>query len=203
MKVAGVILAGGQATRMGGGDKCLRPLGGQPILQIVVDRLGPQVTEIVLNANGDPARFANFGLPVVADETGEFLGPLAGLLAAMDWARGAGVSHLLSVAGDTPFFPTDLGSQLARACGDGAALQAIAQSRDEDGTTHRQPTFGLWDVALADDLRAFLAAGDRKIILWARRHTLATPVVGPSSAFFNINTPADLDAAQAMVGEAR
>jgi molybdopterin-guanine dinucleotide biosynthesis protein A len=108
MKIAGVILAGGLARRMGGGDKALLELAGETLLARVIARLKPQVGEMVLNANGDPARFAEFGLPVVADTVEGFAGPLAGILAGMRWAAAKGYSHVASAAGDTPFFPADL-----------------------------------------------------------------------------------------------
>ena len=198
MRLAGVILAGGQATRMGGGDKCLRQLGNAPILAHVIDRLA-HVAPIALSANGDAARFAQFNLPVIADEMAGFQGPLAGILEGMRWAGALGASHVLSVAADTPFFPADLAELLARGLADEAADIAIACSHDVSGATHRQPTFGLWPVALSADLQAFLNAGERKIILWARQHRLALPVVARDEAFFNINTAADLSVAQTML----
>ena len=203
MKAVGLILAGGLATRMGGGDKCLRHLGGKSLLDHVIARAGGQVDAVALNANGDGARFAATGLPVLADDIGGFVGPLAGIVAGMEWAKAQGATHVFSVAADTPFFPLDLYQRLSDARADGGGHDiAIACSRDPDGRIVRQPTFGLWPVALADDLRAFLAAGDRKIILWAQQHRLALPVVGPSEGFFNINTEADLAEAEKMLGRA-
>ena len=111
----GVILAGGLASRMGGGDKSLRPLAGRRVIDHVLERLRPQVTHMALNANGDPARFAAFDLPVIADSMAEFPGPLAGILAGMDWAAAEGAEHILTVAADTPFFPADLHPRLVAA----------------------------------------------------------------------------------------
>ncbi|WEF24842.1 molybdenum cofactor guanylyltransferase MobA [Paracoccus sp. S3-43] len=188
-----IILAGGRATRMGGGDKCLLDLRGRPILARIVDRLAPQCRPLALNANGDPARFAAFGLPVVADGLPDHPGPLAGILAGMDWAAGRGAERVLSVAGDTPFFPADLALRLTQA-GTGIVLAA---SRDADGQVIAHPTFGLWPVALRDDLRAALASGQRRVRAFAAAHGAATAIwhAGPEDPFFNINTPEDLDRA--------
>ncbi len=199
MKVAGVILAGGQASRMGGGDKCLLDIDGKTVLDHVMSRIKPQAEPLVISANGAPDRFAHTGLPVVADDQSGFLGPLAGILAAMGWATDRGASHIVSVAADTPFFPADLVEKLCTSVRDEKTEIAIACSADDDGRVSRQPTFGLWPVGLANDLRGFLANGDRKILLWAQRHRLAMPIVGPTTAFFNINTPEDLLTARGMV----
>ena len=188
--VIGVILAGGQATRMGGGDKGLLMLGGQTMLSRVIDRLGPQVDQMVLNANGDPARFASFGLPIIPDSVAGFPGPLAGVLAGMDHAAALGVSHILTVAADTPFFPADLGQRL-QVC---AAPIRLAATREGD-RIYRHPTFGLWPTALRDDLRAALNDGLRKVVLWTDRHGTGE-VLFPAEAFFNVNTPQDLAEAE-------
>lgn len=193
--VPGVILAGGRATRMGGGDKCLLDLGGRPLLAQVIERLAPQVAGLALNANGDPARFAGFGLPVLADSVAGHPGPLAGVLAGLDWAAVQGATAIVTAAGDTPFFPRDLAARLAAAAGpEGLALAA---SPDETGRLQRHPTFGLWPVALREDLRAALAAGLRKIVLWTDAHGAGTSVfeATPFDPFFNINTPEDMAAA--------
>ena len=139
----GVILAGGQATRMGGGDKGLLPLGDGTILSHVIDRLEPQVASLALNANGDPARFAHLGLPVIPDSINGFAGPLSGVLAGLDWAATQGADHIVTAAADTPFFPCDLVPQLIMAAE--SAGSQIALARTPDG---RHPTFGLWPVAL-------------------------------------------------------
>lgn len=196
--IAGVILAGGQATRMGGGDKGLRMVGGQTLLAHVLDRLRPQVDAIVLNANGDPARFSEWGLPVVADSLPDWPGPLAGVLAGMDWAAAQGADAVISVAADTPFFPRDLVAQLQAAAGPSGL--ALAATR-EGGKLYRQPTFGLWPVALRDDLRAALMGGLRKVVLWTDAHGAGTAEFGidPFDPFFNINTPDDIAMAETLV----
>ncbi len=196
--IAGVILAGGQATRMGGGDKGLRMVGGQTLLSYVLDRLRPQVEAIVLNANGDPARFSEWGLPVVADSLPDWPGPLAGVLAGMDWAAAQGADAVVSVAADTPFFPRDLVAQLQAAAGPSGL--ALAATR-EGGKLYRQPTFGLWPVALRDDLRAALMGGLRKVVLWTDAHGAGTAefATDPFDPFFNINTPDDIAMAETLV----
>ena len=193
-----IILAGGRATRLGGGDKCLLDLGGRPMLGGIIDRLVPQCGPLALNANGDPARFADFGLPVLPDSLAGFPGPLAGILAGMDWAASLGARRVLSVAGDTPFFPRDLARRLAGA-GQGIVLAA---SRDAGGRVQDHPTFGLWPTALRDDLRAFLTRGERRVRGFARDHGAALAVwdAGPVDPFFNINTPEDLDRARQASG---
>jgi len=190
----GVILAGGQATRMGGGDKGLLPLGDGTILSHVIARLEPQVAALALNANGDPARFAHLGLPVIADSVSGFAGPLSGVLAGLDWAATQGADHIVTAAADTPFFPCDLVPQLLQAAD--AAGSQIALARTADG---RHPTFGLWPVALRDDLRAALDDGLRKVVLWTDRHDGATAHFPDDAAFFNVNTPDDLQTAEGML----
>ena len=196
----GVILAGGQATRMGGGDKSLRRIGGRAILDHVIERLAAQCAPLALNANGDPARFADLGLPVLADSVAGHPGPLAGVLAGLDWAAGQGQSHIVTVAADTPFFPRDLVARL-RVAG-GTQGFALAATPDETGRMMRHPTFGLWPVALRDDLRAALAEGLRKIVLWTDRHGAGTAAFGtdPVDPFFNINTPEDVTEAERLLG---
>lgn len=195
-KTLGVILAGGLATRMGGGDKCLLPLAGQPILQHVIGRLSPQVAEMALNANGDPARFDGFGLPVIADTIDGFAGPLAGVLAGLDWAAEKGAERIVTVAGDTPFFPTDLVPSLQQAAEGMSAPLALAQTPDG-----RQPTFGLWPVSLRSDLSQALQDGLRKVVMWTDKHDGRMAMFdGGGQPFFNVNTPEDLETAQAMIG---
>jgi len=194
----GVVLAGGLARRMGGGDKPLRLLGGRPMMDHALDRLAPQVAAVILNANGDPARFAGYGHPVVADGLPDHPGPLAGILAALDWAaeHRPDLPWVVSVPGDSPFIPADL---VAR-------LHAVRQQADvplccarSDGQTH--PPVGLWPVALRADLRAALLAGERKIDRWTARHGCAHadwPAL-PVDPFFNANAPEDLAAAEALL----
>lgn len=193
----GVILAGGRAARMGGGDKGLLPLGGTTLLDHVIGRLGPQVGALALNANGDPARFARFALPVLPDSVPGHPGPLAGVLAGLDWAAGQGAEYIVTAAADTPFLPGDLVERLRLAARDEGSAIAIAAT--ESGP---QPTFGLWPVALRDDLRAALAGGLRKVTDWSDRHRAATARFSDAAGdpFFNVNTPEDLACAQAMVG---
>ena len=189
----GVILAGGQARRMGGGDKGLLKLQGVTLLERVIARLEPQVAGLCLNANGDAARFAAFGLPVVADEVDGFAGPLAGVLAGMDWAASKGGEHIVTAAADTPFFPGDLVPQLQMAAEDQG--KPIALARTDNG---RDPTFGLWPVALRDDLRTALAAGVRKVVQWTDSHGTAMAYFPTArfDPFFNVNTPEDLALAE-------
>ena len=199
--VLAVVLAGGLARRMGGGDKPLRLLGGRPLLAHVIDRVAPQVAGIILNANGDPARFAAFGLPVVADPLPDYPGPLAGVLAALDWAAAErpGVATVLSVPGDGPFLPADLVARLMAALRAAGVPMACAAS---GGWTH--PPIALWPVALRGALRAALLAGEKKIDRWTARFGCASaewPAV-PVDPFFNANAPADLAAAEALLPSA-
>jgi len=193
---AGVILAGGRATRMGGGDKGLRRVGDRRLIDHVIDRLAPQCAALAINANGDPARFAEFGLPVLADSLPDHPGPLAGVLAGLDWAAAEGHAAIVTAAADTPFFPRDLARRLAAAAGPSGL--ALAASRDAEGKLWRHPTFGLWPVALRDDLRAALRGGLRKIVLWTDAHGagLAEFPATPFDPFFNVNTPEDIARAE-------
>ena len=192
----GVILAGGQALRMGGGDKGLLRLGGTTILGQVIDRLDPQVAGIALNANGEPDRFAALDLPVISDSIEGFAGPLAGVLSGLDWAAAKGATHIVTAAADTPFLPADLVPRLILAAETEA--KPIALARTENG---RHPTFGLWPIALADDLRAALHDGVRKVVQWTDRHGTATAnfPTGRFDPFFNVNTPEDLSRAQSYL----
>lgn len=190
----GVILAGGQATRMGGGDKGLLPLGNSTILSHVIARLEPQVGDLALNANGDASRFADLDLPIIADSITGFAGPLSGVLAGLDWADAKGASHIVTAAADTPFFPCDLVPQLLLAAENTGT--DIALARTPDG---RHPTFGLWPTALRDNLRTALNGGLRKVVLWTDKHGCATADFLDDAAFFNVNTPDDLTKAEAML----
>lgn len=194
----GVILAGGRATRMGGGDKGMMSLGEGRILDHVIARLGPQVAGMALNANGDATRFQHFGLPVISDSLADYPGPLAGVLAGLDWAADQGATAIVTAAADTPFFPQDLVAQLLQVGADMAMPLVLAATRDETGKLWRQPTFGLWPVALRDDLRQALQEGLRKVVLWSDRHAgrLAEFPVADVDPFFNVNTPQDLEQAR-------
>ncbi|MBY6072457.1 molybdenum cofactor guanylyltransferase MobA [Marinobacter salsuginis] len=187
MSQCAVILAGGQANRMGGGDKGRLMLGDQSLIQRVIERITPQVDAVVLNANGDLSRFDDLGLPVVADSIEGFPGPLAGVLAGMDWAAEQGHDWLISVAADTPSFPRDLAARLA----EHDTPVVLAATPDPERGRLPQPTFGRWRVALRDDLRAALNEGVRKIRQWTQAQG-ETLVVFDEGDFFNINTPDDL-----------
>ena len=198
----GVILAGGRATRMGGGDKGLRAVGGRRLMDHVLDRLAPQVAGMAINANGDPARLSGFGLPVLADSLPDHPGPLAGVLAGLDWAAGQGADAIVTAAADTPFFPRDLVARLQAAAGPSGLC--LAASPDDDGRMQRHPTFGLWPVALRHDLRAALTGGLRKIVLWTDGHGAGTAAFAsdPFDPFFNVNTPEDIAIAETLLGAA-
>lgn len=197
--ILGVVLAGGQATRMGGGDKGLRHVAGKPLLTHVLNRLTPQVAAVALNANGDPARFGSFGVPVLADSLPDYPGPLAGILAGLDWGAQMGAPRVVTVAVDTPFFPCDLVSKLCDAAGVSGVAVAATQ---RDGVLQRHPTFGLWPVALRDDLRAALRGGVRKVSHWvdSQHGGLAQFDAVPFDPFFNINTPQHLSVAEGLAG---
>jgi len=196
--IPAVLLAGGLARRMGGGDKPMRRIGGRTILDRVIARLKPQCGELILNANGDPARFAEFGLPVIADNVENFPGPLAGILAALEWtaANRPDVPFVLSAAADCPFLPRDLVARLDRARSEEDAQLAVAAS---GGQSH--PVIGLWNVALRDELRHALVVEDvRKIDRWTARYRLATvswPTT-PLDPFFNANTMDDITEADRL-----
>lgn len=189
----GVILAGGLSRRMGGGDKALLSLAGQSLMARVIFRLSPQVSDLAINANGDVARFSGFGLPVIADANSDFAGPLAGVLAGLDWAARNGASHIVTAAADTPFFPRDLAAQLSAAV-DQTHPIALAASMDPKRGMSRHPTFGLWPVSLREDLRASLAEGTRKVVEWTDRHGVAAVPFEAANIdpFFNVNRPEDM-----------
>ena len=199
----GLVLAGGLARRMGGGDKARIAIGGVTILERVLACLEPQCTNLLINANGDPARFADTELPVVADSVPDFAGPLAGILAGLDWAA----LHLpecewvASVPADCPFLPNDLVARLHAARAAAGAQLSCARSGK-----WRHPVVGLWPLALRDDLRrALVAEGLRKIEIWTARHGVAIAdwPAEPVDPFFNVNTPEDAAQAQAMAAKYR
>ncbi|HEV2956352.1 MAG TPA: molybdenum cofactor guanylyltransferase MobA [Xanthobacteraceae bacterium] len=192
----GLVLAGGLARRMGGGDKGLIRIGDATIIERALARLGPQCAGMVINANGDPARLARFGLPVVADDIEGFAGPLAGILVGLDWlaANAPGIGWLASVPGDCPFLPRDLVRRLHAARAAAGVPLACAKSGE-----WRHPVVGLWPVDLRADLRrAVVAEGLRKIEVWTARHgaALAEWPAEPVDPFFNVNTPEDAAQAQ-------
>lgn len=199
-RVAGVLLAGGQSRRMGGGDKTLRLLGGRPILAHVIERAGPQVAALALNANGDAERFREFGLPVIADGVAGFAGPLAGVLAGLDWMAAAlpAATHLASFATDAPFLPHDLVARLIVGLQGGRFELACAASC---GRTH--PVFGLWPLSLREALRhALLDEQIRKVDRFTARYRLATVEFAADRVdpFFNANRPEDLATAESFLG---
>ena len=205
--VAGVLLAGGLASRMGGGDKPLRLLGRRPVISHLIDRLKPQAAALAISANGDPARFGQFDLPVVADTVPGHAGPLAGIFAGMEWARRLPhITHLVSVPADTPFVPMDLVVCLQDAAGNGGGPAVAASS----GRTH--PPVALWPLTLQDELARFLREGDeRRVKAFAMAHAPAicpfdTVRIGGHDVdpFFNINTPGDMEEAEwLLAGETK
>jgi len=199
-RLLGCVLAGGQSRRMGGGDKSLLDLGdGQTMLDSILARLAPQISDTILNANGDPERFSRFALPVVADPVGDYAGPLAGILAGLTYAENQrpDISHVLSVAGDTPFFPTDLVRKFCAAVPADRPVIALASS------SHKlHPVFGLWPVALRADLHEWLDSGQSgKVLAFVDRHdsvevAFETDPVSGLDPFFNANRPEDLTTVQ-------
>ena len=194
----GLILAGGLARRMGGGDKARINIGGTSILERVLATLKPQCSRVIINANGDPARFADTGLPVIADSVPDFAGPLAGILAGLDWAaaNAPDCAWLASAPGDCPFLPKDLVARLHEARLAAGVPLACARSGE-----WRHPVVGLWPVALRDDLRRALIDEDlHKIEIWTARHGVAVAnwPAEPFDPFFNVNTPDDAERAEAI-----
>lgn len=194
--VVGLILAGGLARRMGGGDKCLLPLAGKTLLQRTIDRIQPQVSTLLLNANGNSLRFARTRLPVIADQYPNNLGPLAGIHAGLTWMKSnaSNVQWLLSVASDTPFFPANLADSLLEAAG-GSKL-VVATSNQQ---TH--PVFALWHISLLEEIATQLATGEvPRLQDWMKAHQPVTVdfKVEGYDPFFNINTPQDLYAAEPL-----
>lgn len=200
--IAGVILAGGRSSRLGGGDKSLLTIAGQPMLGRVIDRFAPQVDSLAINANGDATRFAPFKLPVLADTITGYAGPLAGILAGLDWAASlAGVTHVATVAGDTPFVPRDLVERLAA----GRAAQIVIAASGG----HVHPVVGLWPVGVRLLLAEFLAINpSRRVTAFTEAmgaghvdFALLQGASGPVDPFFNVNTPDDLATAQTLAKE--
>jgi molybdopterin-guanine dinucleotide biosynthesis protein A len=202
--VVGILLAGGKSSRMGGGDKCMRPLGGRPILAHIIERLKPQVSNMILNANGEIGRFARFGLKVVQDSVADYAGPLAGVHAGLQWIKinRPDIAYGVTVATDTPFFPTDLVQRFLAVQGERPAL-AVASS-----AAGMHPVIGLWPVALADDIEDALRRGMYKVGAFTERHgaievpfppvTIGGAEIDP---FFNINRPEELAEAEALISE--
>jgi molybdopterin-guanine dinucleotide biosynthesis protein A len=205
--VVGVLLAGGKSSRMGGGDKCLLPLAGKPMLTHIIERLSPQVSDLVLNANGDVSRFAAFGLPVIVDRLGGQAGPLAGVHAGIEWAvaNRPRSRFVITAATDTPFFPIDLVARFLASLEGGKPKLLVARS--EEGV---HPIFGLWPVSLAPAIETSLAGGMRKVQAWVREHQaeeISFPIgeIGGHKIdpFFNVNRPDELAEAEVLLrGEA-
>ena len=206
LRVAGVVLAGGLSRRMGGGDKSLKPLGGRTMLAHVTEGLAPQVLTMAINANGDPARLAQFGLPVIPDPIEGFAGPLAGVLAGQQWAAGldSSLTHIVTIASDTPFFPRDLVQRFVAAADEQPNRIVLAASAG-----NRHPVFGLWPIALKDDLACWMVGTDTyKVLAWTVRHdtVLCDFAVRESGGrkldpFFNANTPEELAEAEVLLAE--
>lgn len=200
--IAGLVLAGGRSSRMGGGDKTLLDLVGRPLIGHVMSRLRPQVSSIAISANGDPARFAGLGADILADTIPDHPGPLAGILAGLEWAAAIpGTSHMLSVAGDTPIFPENLVERLAATSPERIAVASSGG--------HRHPVFALWPVCLHKPLADFLDKGDtRRVMAFIESQgfdqvdfPMEARSTGTLDPFFNINTPDDLAEAARLVGE--
>lgn len=194
--ITGVVLAGGLSRRMGGGDKGLADLAGRPMLAHVIARLAPQVHAMVLNANGDPSRFAHLGLPVVADTLADFPGPLAGVLAGMRWAlqHTPEATHIVTAPADAPLLPRDLVARLAAAAREQPGALPVAQS--ESGL---HPVVALWPLTHADALDKALRDGVRQVRGWMQQHGILPVTFAPADVngqrldpFFNANTPDDL-----------
>lgn len=197
-RIAGVVLAGGLSRRMGS-DKTLMEIGGKTMLQLTIERLAPQVAAMAINANGAPERYRAMDLPVIPDMVGDHAGPLAGIVTAMRWAQGEGFNHVATVASDTPFFPKDFVSQCAAALRTQAHAIALASSFG-----NRHPVFGLWPVALADDLEQWISNGETmKVMAWVKQHEWVEVEFGPHGTmdpFFNANTPEQLDELRTLAG---
>lgn len=200
--IAGLVLAGGLSRRMGGGEKGLQLLGGQSMISRVIDRMAPQVDALAINANSDPAPYLHFGLPVLPDTIGGHAGPLAGVLTGLEWAATLpGITHIASAATDTPFLPLDLVARFAPLAGPERIV--IARSGG-----NRHPVFGLWPVALRQDLTQWLNTSDTmKVLAWANRHDLVfcdfdADGDGAPDPFFNANTPDELAEAESYLAGA-
>lgn len=187
-----IILAGGRGTRLGGVDKALVDLAGQTLLARVIARLRPQCAPLAISWNGAAGALEGYGLAMLPDACPDRPGPLAGILAGLDWAAGLGAPAIISAATDTPFLPSDLAARLLAAAGPSGL--ALAASREADGTIREHPTFGLWPVTLRDPLRAALERGQRRLRSVAGAFAPGSAIwqAAAHDPFFNINTPDDL-----------
>lgn len=197
MRIFGVILAGGAGRRMGGADKALLPLAGRPLIARVAERFAPQVERLAVSANGDPARLAFLGLTVLPDAEAD-RGPLAGVLAALDWAAALGATAVVTVAVDTPLLPEDLVPRLCLAADESPGGLAMAQSDERD-----HPTFALWPVSMRGPVADFLASGEKaRIRALADAFGATRAKFVESDAFANLNTPEDLARAEQLLSGA-
>ena len=203
MAVIGVILAGGLSRRMGGGDKSLKKIGNQTLLEMVIERIKPQVDAVVLNSNNNPNQYNDFDIPIIPDVISGHLGPLAGVLSGMRWAQKNGYGHIVTIAADTPFFPKTLVSELLLVHHRTNADIVLAATRKLEGGTHTHPTFGLWSSKLADNLSRSLQDGVRKIVFWTNQQKSSQAVFSgfKRDPFFNINTPDDLELAKQLAAK--
>jgi molybdenum cofactor guanylyltransferase len=200
----GVILAGGLSRRMGGNDKALLTLEGRTLLEHVAERLAPQCKSVILNANGDPSRFGKVHLPIVPDSVADRPGPLAGILAALEWCavHRPDISWVVSAPADTPFIPKDLVMRLHKALHETRKSETRKPIAYATSGSQAHFAVGLWSVSLRRDLRqALIQQGTRSIRDWLRRHDHAEAAwpAGPFDPFFNINTPEDLERAKVLV----
>jgi molybdenum cofactor guanylyltransferase len=197
----GVVLAGGLARRMGGGDKARIRIGGVTVLERIIERLRPQCAGLILNANTDAARFADIGLPVVADSVPDYAGPLAGILAGLDWTaeHATQIEWIVSAPGDCPFLPRDLVTRLHQARVGASALLACASSAKRP-----HPAAAIWPVELREDLRRGLTRdGVRRVTEWSARYPfgMAAWAATPVDPFFNINKPEDVAEAERLAAQ--
>lgn len=201
MNILGVILAGGQSRRMGGGHKGLIKLRGQSLCSHVIDRFNSQVDSIILNVNTDKQLFLQYDLPLVSDSIDGFAGPLAGVLAGMDWASKNGYEYIVTAAADTPFFPLNLVKRLTYERKNNSSSIVLASTPDGNNSQSIHPTFGLWEVSLREDLRNSLNEGIRKMVKWTARHQSSSCLFteGKFDRFFNINTPEDIFLAEDII----
>ena len=200
-KILGVILAGGKGTRMGGEEKGLIRLNNKALIEYSIERLKPQVNNLVINANNNLKKYSRFNIPIVPDSLSGFLGPLAGVLAGLDYADQKGYTHIVTVAADTPFFPKNLVSLFLMTAKNYNGL-TIATTQDKNSRIQSHPTFGIWPCNLRENLQTHIENGLRKIVIWTEKHNAGETLFEGNKnldPFFNINTPADLNTAKAVL----
>lgn len=203
MNILGVILAGGQSKRMGGGHKGLIKLQKKPLCLHAIERLRPQVSSVILNVNTHEELFAQFSLRLIKDSLDSFAGPLAGVLAGMDWASENGYEYIVTAAADTPFFPLNLVNDLVQVMKKDNCSIVMASTISCKEKKNIHPTFGLWKVDLREDLRESLNEGVRKMIVWTDKHAYSYSKFKQDrfDPFFNINTPEDLKKAENIINK--